>query len=77
MIILDTHVLSELIKPKPSVRVVSWVGEQPASELFTTAITEAEIFYGIEPLAEGKRREALLRAAGTADLRPLRRATLE
>ena len=63
MIILDTNVLSELMKPKPSPRVVTWVARQPAAELFTTSITEAEIFYGIELLAKGKRREGLLAAA--------------
>jgi predicted nucleic acid-binding protein len=63
MIILDTNVLSELMRPKPSAQVVSWVEEQPAAELFTTSITEAEIFYGIELLAKGKRREGLLAAA--------------
>ena len=63
MIILDTNVLSELMRPKPSTRVVAWVAKQPAAELFTTAITEAEIFYGIELLTKGKRREALLLAA--------------
>jgi len=63
MIILDTNVLSELMKPKPSARVVTWVARQPAAELFTTSITEAEIFYGIELLAKGKRRERLLAAA--------------
>jgi len=63
MIILDTNVLSELMRPKPSPRVVAWVAKQPASELFTTAITEAEIFYGIEPVAKSKRRERLLAAA--------------
>lgn len=63
MIILDTNVLSELMKAKPSVRVVQWIEKQPASELFTTAITEAEIFYGIELLGKSKRREALVSAA--------------
>ena len=63
MIILDTNVLSELMKPKPSAHVVRWIEKQPASELCTTAITEAEIFYGIELLGKGKRREALLTAA--------------
>ena len=63
MIILDTNVLSELMKPKPSAHVVRWIAKQPASELFTTAITEAEIFYGIEQLGKGKRREALIAAA--------------
>ncbi len=63
MIILDTNVLSELMRPKPSPRVVAWVAKQPATELFTTSITEAEISYGIELLTKGKRREGLLAAA--------------
>jgi toxin FitB len=63
MIILDTNVLSELMRPKPSPRVAAWVAEQPATELFTTSITEAEIFSGIELLTKGKRREGLLAAA--------------
>ncbi len=63
MIILDTNVLSELMRPKPSSRVVTWVAKQPAAEIFTTSITEAEIFYGIELLTKGKRREGLLAAA--------------
>ncbi|HUK22961.1 MAG TPA: type II toxin-antitoxin system VapC family toxin [Terriglobales bacterium] len=63
MIVLDTNVLSELMRPKPSPRVVAWVATQPAAELFTTSITEAEIFYGIELLARSKRREDLLAAA--------------
>ncbi|MFI5089095.1 MAG: type II toxin-antitoxin system VapC family toxin [Terriglobales bacterium] len=63
MIILDTNVLSELMRPKPSPRVAAWVAKQPAAELFTTSITEAEIFYGIELLTKGKRREGLLAAA--------------
>ena len=63
MIILDTNVLSELMNPKPSPRVVSWIARQSAAELFTTSITEAEIFFGIELLTKGKRREGLLAAA--------------
>ena len=63
MIILDTNVLSELMRPKPTPRVVAWIAKQPATELFTTSITEAEIFYGIELLTKGKRRDGLLTAA--------------
>lgn len=63
MIILDTNVLSELMKPRPSPRVAAWCAKHSAAELFTTAITEAEIFYGIQLLAEGKRHEALWQAA--------------
>lgn len=63
MIVLDTNVLSELMRPKPSPQVVAWVAQQAAADLFTTTITEAEIFYGIELLAKGKRHDALLAAA--------------
>ncbi len=63
MIILDTNVLSELMRPNPSDRVVTWIAKQPTAELFTTAITQAEILFGIELLARGKRREGLLLAA--------------
>jgi predicted nucleic acid-binding protein len=63
MIILDTNVLSELMRPKPSPHVAAWVAKQTATELFTTSITEAEIFYGLELLSRGKRREGLLAAA--------------
>src|ERR1700690_1521191 len=63
MIILDTNVLSELMRPKPAARVMAWVAKHPATELFTTSINEAEIFYGIELLPRGKRREALLALA--------------
>jgi len=63
MIILDTNVLSELMRSSPSPRVSGWVAKQSASELCTTSITEAEIFYGVELLAKGKRREQLLTAA--------------
>jgi toxin FitB len=63
MIILDTNVLSELMRPKPSASVIAWIARQPETELFTTSITEAEIFYGIEVLPKGKRREHLTTAA--------------
>jgi predicted nucleic acid-binding protein len=55
-------VLSELMRPEPSPRVVAWVAKQPATELFTTSITEAEIFYGIELLTKSKHRDGLLAA---------------
>jgi hypothetical protein len=40
MIILDTNVLSELMRPKPSARVLAWIAKQPEAEFFTTSITE-------------------------------------
>jgi toxin FitB len=63
MIILDTNVISELMRPKPSSQVVAWVEKHVAAEFATTSITEAEILYGIEILKSGKRRDALLAAA--------------
>lgn len=48
---------------RPLQKIALWVEEQPRNEVFTTSITEAEIFYGIELLPKGKRREALLAAA--------------
>lgn len=63
MIILDTKVISELMRPKSSAQVANWIAQQPGTELFTTSITEAEIFYGIELLGRSKRREGLLAAA--------------
>ena len=59
MIVLDTNVLSELLRPAPTPQVLRWVAAQPASQLFTTTITQAEILYGIEILPKGKRRSAL------------------
>jgi toxin FitB len=61
--VLDTNVLSELMRRRTSAQVAGWVGGQPELNLFTTAITEAEIFYGIELLLKGNRREGLRAAA--------------
>ena len=63
MIVLDTNVVSELMKATPAERVMSWVGAQPASTLYTTSITQAEILHGIMLLPSGKRRVAIAAAA--------------
>lgn len=60
MIILDTNVVSELILPAPNANVSGWVDQQLRRDLFLTAISEAELRYGIEILPEGRRRDALL-----------------
>ena len=62
MIILDTNVLSELVRPQPSPRVVAWVGGQPGPALFTTSITRGEMLYGVETLPASRRRIALREA---------------
>ena len=59
MIILDTNVLSELMKASPSQQVLRWFASQPPLQLFTTTITQAEILYGLELLPKSKRRSAL------------------
>lgn len=63
MIVVDTNVVSELIRPTPSQMVREWAGLQLAGELCTTAITVAEIRYGLERLADGRRKDRLLAAA--------------
>jgi toxin FitB len=59
MIVLDTNVLSEALRPKPSARVLDWMRSQPITALFTTTITEAELYYGLALLPKGKRRSSL------------------
>jgi hypothetical protein len=63
MIILDTNVLSEAIRPVPTRRVLDWLAAQPPSALFTTTISEAEFLYGLALLPAGKRRTSLEQAA--------------
>ncbi len=59
MILLDTNVVSEIIRPEPSPAVLQWMSDQQGLELFITAVTKAEILYGVEILAKGKRRKLL------------------
>ena len=58
MIVVDTNVVSELMRPSPSPVVVGWV-RRSERELYTTSITLAEIRYSIERLADGRRKELL------------------
>ena len=59
MIVLDTTVLSEPLRPTPSAKVLDWMRSQPRTALFTTTITEAELLYGVALLPQGKRRDLL------------------
>jgi predicted nucleic acid-binding protein len=63
MIILDTNVLSEVMKPAPDAEVLAWMAAQPAADLYTTSITQAEILHGLMLLPAGRRRRALEAAA--------------
>ncbi|NBC31455.1 MAG: PIN domain-containing protein [Alphaproteobacteria bacterium] len=60
MILLDTNVISELMRPKPSPQVRIWVRHQAARVLFLSAVTEAELRTGAAMLPDGKRRQRLL-----------------
>ncbi|MEO6292517.1 MAG: type II toxin-antitoxin system VapC family toxin [Burkholderiaceae bacterium] len=59
MYILDTNVLSELMRPAPKPSVLQWIDNQAAQHLFSSAITKAEIELGIALLPAGKRRDDL------------------
>ncbi|MBA2470056.1 MAG: PIN domain-containing protein, partial [Chloroflexia bacterium] len=59
MIILDTNVISELIRPQTNTRVVTWIDDEDQSQLYLTSISLAETLYGIERLPLGRRRQEL------------------
>lgn len=59
MIVLDTNVVSEAMRPTPSPHVRDWLNAQPIEALYTTAVTLAEIHYGLARLPTGQRRDRL------------------
>jgi predicted nucleic acid-binding protein len=59
--LLDTNVVSELIKPSPDARVAAWIRATEETDLHLSVLTFAEIRYGIEKLPQGGRRERLRR----------------
>ena len=61
--ILDTNVLSALMSVPPVAAVIQWMDEQAADRLFTTAITVAEVRYGLGIMPEGRRRTDLIEQA--------------
>jgi hypothetical protein len=63
MILLDTNVLSELMRPAPSAAVERWMSGQPVAGVFISAITEAELRCGLTLLPEGRRRSQLIAQA--------------
>jgi toxin FitB len=63
MILLDTNVVSELMRPEPSPVVDNWVSARPAAGMFISAVTEAELRYGLALLPDGQRRRRLLAQA--------------
>lgn len=59
MIVLDTNVISELARKEPGPGVLSWLDSLEVSEVATTAITAAELRYGIARLPDGRRKREL------------------
>ncbi|WP_083970803.1 PIN domain-containing protein [Actinoplanes awajinensis] len=63
MIVLDTNIVSELMRAEPDPAVLAWLRQSFGIGLYTTAVTVAEIRYGIARLPGGQRRDRLYQAA--------------
>lgn len=62
MIVLDTNVVSEAMKPEPDAAVRAWLNNQTAETLYLSSVTLAELLFGIAALPIGKRKSLLTRA---------------
>jgi predicted nucleic acid-binding protein len=62
MIVLDTNVISEAMKPAPDPTVRAWLNEQAPETLFLTSVTLAELLFGVAALPAGKRQDILAKA---------------
>ena len=60
--LLDTNVLSELLRAQPDPAVLAWIAAQPANSLFSSAVTQAEMLVGARALPAGRRRMQLEQA---------------
>jgi len=58
--LLDTNIISEVMRSLPSQQLVNWLNQQSAPECFISSITLAEIEYGMTTLPSGSRRDSLL-----------------
>jgi predicted nucleic acid-binding protein len=63
MLMLDTNMLSEIMRSEPEQKVVDWIVRQPSDELFTAAVCQAEILSGLAVMPSGRRRAELEEAA--------------
>ena len=59
MIILDTNIVSEMMKPVPNLAVQTWLNQQVAETLYLSSVTIAELLFGVATLPNGKRKDAL------------------
>jgi len=62
MIVVDTNVVSELLRPNPEPRVEAWLAARDGLDIYLTAISEAELRYGVAIMENGKRRDGLAEA---------------
>jgi predicted nucleic acid-binding protein len=62
MIVLDTNVVSEAMKPEPHQAVRAWLNDQAAETLYISSVTLAELLFGIAALPAGKRKDMLAQA---------------
>jgi toxin FitB len=65
MILLDSNVVSEAMKPEPNPAVRAWLDAQAAETLFVSSVTIAELLFGIGALPDGQRKERLAAAVET------------
>ena len=65
MIILDTNVLSALMRQASDTHVIAWLDRQPRTSIWTTSVTILEVRFGLQIMATGKRRSLLLQAFET------------
>ncbi len=63
MRLLDTNMLSEIMRPEPDRKIADWIVRQPSDELFTATVCQAEILSGLAILPSGRRRADLEEAA--------------
>ncbi|MDZ5646658.1 type II toxin-antitoxin system VapC family toxin [Nitrospirillum sp. BR 11828] len=62
MIVLDTNIVSEAMKPEPDPAVRAWLNNQAAETLYVSSVTLAELWFGVEALPDGRRKAALAQA---------------
>lgn len=62
MIVLDTNVVSEALRPQPAPEVIAWLDAQAAETLFISSVTVAEMLFGVGALPDGRRKTALQQA---------------
>lgn len=60
MILMDTDIISEFMRPNPQPQVMQWLQQQALTDLFISSITITEVMYGLNRLPEGKRKQNLL-----------------